>query len=170
VPLALAAIPAFLQQSGAVLHPAWYAASIPAGIAAAWLLFRWLARYNAPTRLVFLFILGRLFFDAVVLPRRAVEGEAPQWKAQGLEVVQTVGRQPLRLLGIRDAGSFPLATAYIIEREREEVLRCDTVPQPGIWYLAEAHQLDTTLAIKHGAFRWKQYDFGLYEYLGTAQP
>jgi len=170
LPLALAAIPAFLQQTGAALHPAWYAASIPAGIAAAWLLFRWLARYNALTRLLVLFILGRLLFDAVVLPQRAIQGEAPQWKAQGLLVVQTAGDHPLRLLGIRDAGSFPLATAYIIEREREEVLRCDTVPQPGLWYLAEAHQLDTALAIQHMAFRWKQYDFGLYEYLGKARP
>jgi len=170
LPLAVAAIPAFLINTDAALHPAWFAASIAAGAASGWLLYAWKSRFNALTRLLFLAILGRLVFDAVVLPQRAIQGEAPQWKAQGLSIVQTVGDQPLRLLGIRDAGSFPLATAYIIEREREEVLRCDTLPQPGIWYLAEPHQLDTALAIRHGGFTWKQYNFGLYEYSGEATP
>ncbi|MBI1192826.1 MAG: hypothetical protein GC205_06600 [Bacteroidetes bacterium] len=170
IPLTIAAIPAFFINSPTALHPLWFAASITAGAASGWLLYRWQPRYNALSRLLFLAILGRLVFDAVVLPQRAIQGEAPQWKAQGLSVVQTVGDHPLRLLGIRDAGNFPLATAYIIERERKEVLRCDTAAQPGLWYLAEAHQLDTALAIRHGGFIWKQYNFGLYEYLGAVIP
>jgi 4-amino-4-deoxy-L-arabinose transferase-like glycosyltransferase len=167
--LAVAVLPQVLRPGGNPWSLGLLAWSLAAALAAAALLLGWARRRFEPlARLMLVLITARLLFNACLLPARAVQGEAPQWKAWGLEIAESSRGQPLRLLGFRDAGNFPLSTAYYIERERREVLVCDRQPQPGVWYLAEPWQLDTSRATRHGGFMWKGLEFGLYAYRGAA--
>ena len=164
LPLGIMATPAIMVLAGEAVSWLTWAVCAGGGGAAAAMLYYSHSRMDALARLLLLTVLARLAFDALVLPERAIQGEAPKWKTHGQLIAEQSNGQPLRILGTRDAGNFPLATAYYIEREREEVLSCDQIPEPGIWYLAEPHQIDTSKAIRHGGFTWKAFEFGLYEY------
>ncbi len=167
LPAGIVALPLAMVSEAKSAEPLQWAVALAAGFVA-WGLLRYAGRqFNPLARLILLAVLARLVFDAAVLPQRAIQGEAPVWKKNGLEVAAMTKNHPLRLLGIRDAGNFPLATAYYIERERGQVLGCDQQPEQGVWYLAEPGQLDTTLAVRHGGFRWKNFRFGLYEWRGA---
>ncbi len=134
------------------------------GAAAAWAGVRATAfrRLDGPARFILLALVARLAFDGAVLPLRAVSGEAAALRTEALALAEATAGQPLRLHGLRNAGNFPLAVAYVLERERGEVLGCDREPVPGTWYLAEPAAFPAEGWTAGRGFTWKGFAFRLY--------
>jgi hypothetical protein len=67
-------------------------------------------------------MLGRLWFGAIVLPIRAVEGEHHGFKENGLKVAELSKGQDLYIWQHKEDGEISLSTVFYIERERMQVL------------------------------------------------
>jgi 4-amino-4-deoxy-L-arabinose transferase-like glycosyltransferase len=91
--------------------------------------------------LALLFICGRLIFDVAVLPQRAIQGQAPEWKERGMQIAADTQGTDLFLYGSKNAGNFSLAAGYYIEKERGETLNCHRELRSTAFYLVEDRDL-----------------------------
>ncbi len=125
----------------------------------------WLQRYGRWTaQVLMLLVMSKLAFGALILPYRGVMGEAADQRCHALFIHELSKDHPLELDGWRNAGNFPLSVAYILERERGEVLACKGVHAPDHAVIAERPQANWLVGQgwrEADSFTWKGMEFVL---------
>jgi 4-amino-4-deoxy-L-arabinose transferase-like glycosyltransferase len=88
-----------------------------------WQSRQWVPKLEKGVQIVLvLLIAGRIVFDLTVLPIRAKSGQIAHYQEIARNILEITKNDKLHLFKYKNGASFPMTTAWIIEKERREEL------------------------------------------------